>query len=209
MIRDDLSEQLIHLTRGEPDQAAADTFVKILGDRKLLGGAGLIRGHFPCVCFTEAPVAKLSQILAAPGVHGMRYKPSGIMVTKSWLFFRGGRPVIYQPDAEYDLLHESQKYRHVRYDGPNTASDHTWEREWRLRIDELPLDLDKATAVVPTRAWEEWFQEKHMAMVSRRAMVTHGLIGPRTVTKQPWHFIVLEDLGVSVPSVDPPRDGGG
>ncbi len=28
VIRDDLSEQLMHLTQGEPDQAAADTCVK-------------------------------------------------------------------------------------------------------------------------------------------------------------------------------------
>ena len=198
----------MHLTQGEPDQAAADTCVKILRDRTLLGGTGHIGGHVRCVCFTEAPVAKLSQILAVPGVHGMRYEPFGIMATKRWLFSRGGRPVIYQPEAESDLLHEVQQYRHVRDDGPKTASDCTWEREWRIRTAELPLDLDNATAVVPTRAGEEWFQEQHMDMVSRWAMVT-GFTGPRAVTKQPWHLIVLEDLGVSIPSMDAPRGGGG
>ena len=47
-----------------------------------------------------------------------------------------------------------------------------------------------------------------MDMVSRWAMVT-GFTRPRAVTKQPWHLIVLEDLGVSIPSMDAPRGGGG
>jgi hypothetical protein len=140
----------------------------------------------------------------------MRYKPFGVMVSKSWLFSQGGRPVIYQPDEEFELLHESQRFRHVRYEpnapSPDRRVDFTWEREWRILIDELPLVPDQTTVVVPTRVWEEWFQGKHMEGVSRRALVTSGLIGPKSVTKQPWHFIVLEDLGVPIPAVAPPKD---
>ncbi len=33
---------------------------------------------------------------------------------------------MYQPEAEYEVLHESQRYRHVRYEPPDT--DYTWER---------------------------------------------------------------------------------
>ena len=58
-------------------------------------------------CFSEAPLSKLAQILANPSAHGMRYKPFGVMVSKSWLFERAGRPVIYQPESEFDLLHET------------------------------------------------------------------------------------------------------
>jgi hypothetical protein len=124
------------------------------------------------------------------------------MVSKSWLFACGGRPVIYQPDADYDLLHDSHKFRHVRYE-PDSA-DFTWEREWRILVDELPLIADEATAVVPTRAWEEWFQERHLGRVGVRGLLTHGLINPKSEAKQPWHFIVLEDLGVPIPAVAPP-----
>lgn len=205
MIRDDLSDLLVHLTRGPSDAAAADTFLKILNERKLLGGTGHIRGGFRCVCFTEAPLAKLGQILATPGAQGLRYKPFGIMVTKAWLFAKGGRPVIYQPEAEYDLLHDSQKYRHVRYDEPGTPKDVTWEREWRIQVDELQLDSASTTIVVPTRAWEEWLQHGHMKAVARFAAFT----GIPSVRKQPWHFVVLEDLGVPIPSVDPPRANRG
>jgi hypothetical protein len=203
VIRDDLSQKLVHLTRGDTDQAAADAFVKITREKLLRGGVGCIRGRYRCVCFSEAPVSKLTHILANPTAHGMRYKPFGVMIEKNWLFERGGRPVIYQPDVEYELLHEDQRFRHVRYE-PNAEVDFTWEREWRIRVDELNLDPTIATLVVPTRAWERWAQDQHTAMLSRRAMVTHGFIGPRSVAEFPWHFLVLEDIGVNVPGVDPP-----
>ena len=159
MIRDDLSSRLIHLTRGET-QVAADTFRTIIEERKLLGGSGCIKGEFKCACFSEAPLSKLTQILANPTPHGMRYKPFGVMVQKEWLFNQGGRPVIYQPDGEYDLLHDSQRYRHVRYEPPDV--DFTWEREWRIQKDELILDPSETTLIVPTRAWEKWAQDQHM-----------------------------------------------
>ena len=200
MIRDDLSEKLVHLTRGETDQAAADAFVSIL---KLLGGTCDIRGDYRCVCFHETPISKLATILAICGPHGMRYKPFGIMIDKGWLFERGGRPVIYQPNSEFELLHESQRFRHVRYE-PNDGVDHSWEREWRICTDALRLEPNEATLVVPNRAWEKWLWDRHTAMLRRRSGVT-GSIGPRSVSDFPWHFIVLEDLGVQMPSVSPPQ----
>jgi hypothetical protein len=36
-------------------------------------------------------------------------------------------------------------------------------------------------------------------------MVLHGFIGPRSVSEFPWHFMVLEDLGVEIPAVSPPE----
>lgn len=203
MIRDDLSDKLVHLTRGEPDQIAADQFLSILKEKQLRGGIGEIKGQHRCVCFSEAPLQKLAFILSTPSVHGMRYKPFGIMVSKQWLFERGGRPVIYQPDKEYKQLPEDLQYRHVKYE-PNKGVDFTWEREWRICVDALDLEPSHTTVVVPNRRWEEWFQNAHAAMLSRRALVTHGFIGPSSVTKQPWHFVVLEDLGIPVSSIDPP-----
>lgn len=203
MIRDDIGSRLVHLTKGEPDQVAANTFLAIVKDRKLRGGTGCIKGGYQCVCFSEAPVSKLSQILANPMAHGMRYKPFGVMVEKQWLFERGGRPVIYQSDSEYELLHETQRFRHVRYE-PATV-DFTWEREWRIHTSELELDPAQTTLVVPNRAWEKWAQDQHIAMLSRRAMVLHGFIGPRSVSDFPWHFMVIEDLGVEIPAVSPPE----
>ena len=95
----------------------------------------------------------------------MRYKPFGVMVSKSWLFERAGRPVIYQPESEFDLLHETQRFRHKEYDPPSV--DFTWEREWRIRTDALELDPGAVSLVVPNREWERWALDQHIAMLGQ------------------------------------------
>jgi hypothetical protein len=185
MIRDDLSNKLIHLTRGEPGDAKAakehafERFHAIVTQKKLIGGTGYIKGGYQCVCFTEAPISKLSHILASGPAAGVRYAPFGVMVNKQWLFQKGGRPVIYGPDPDFEKLPEEMRYRHVRFWlSPEYSVDHTWEREWRLQADELPLDPAEVTLVVPDRDTKEVFLEH---------------VSPD------WHFIVLSDLGVDVP----------
>jgi hypothetical protein len=135
MIRDDISDKLVHLTRGKTAQAAANDFLSILEDKKIVGGTGGIKGQYRCVCFSEAPLQKLASILSQYSAQGMRYKPFGIMVSKTWLFEKGGRPIIYQSDREYKQLPKELQYRHVRYE-PNNGVVFTWEREWRICIDD-------------------------------------------------------------------------
>ena len=194
MIRGDLSNRLIHLTKGADINDSVTNFINIIREGRLIGGNGHVRGRYNCVCFSEAPISTLSQVLANPSVHGMRYAPLGIMVDKSWLFDQGGRPVIYQPDDEYDLLPEKLKFRHVRYE-PNRAIDHTWEREWRICTNELFLDPAQVTLVVPTREWEERFQQEHVDFQQGWVQAV-GDIAALGIDRFPWHFIVLEDLGV-------------
>ena len=69
-MRDDLSDKLVHLTKGvgeDPSkhrEEALKTLGKILKEKRLLGGTGFIKGSHKCVCFSEAPIGKLSHILA-------------------------------------------------------------------------------------------------------------------------------------------------
>lgn len=199
MVRDDLSANLIHLTRGDSDQSAADAFLAILKSRQLLGSVRDIRGGYKCVCFSEAPLAKLANVLASAEQTLMRYKPFGVMVAKKWMFYKGARPVIYQPETEYDLLAEQQKFRHVRYE-PGKV-DYTWEREWRVQADAIELEPDQVTFVVPTRAWERWALQEHAE--SQRPL-NIALQGFAPAVPFPWHFAVLEDMGVSIQAVQPP-----
>lgn len=202
MIRDDLSDKLIHLTKGETKDAASD-LLKILTEGRLRGWPKSNTAKVPCICFCEAPISKLAHILATDG---MRYRPFGVMVEKRWLFERGGRPVIYQPDTEYNLLHDELKYRHVPYN-PTAEKpiDTTWEREWRIQTDELRLDPDRTTVVVPNRDWEDYILTNYSKVsVNFDTWITNR-IDLNTVVQSPkWHLIVLEDLGVPFPSVDPP-----
>lgn len=191
MICGDLSNRLIHLTRGMTPQEAANTFLSIFREGRLRGSNGFIRGGFNCVCFSEAPLGTLTQALAAPPKNGMRYAPFGVVVSKRWLFSQGGRPVIYQAHEEYELLHDSLKFRHVRYE-PHRGIDHTWEREWRIHADNMVLQPDETTFVVPTRAWERRFHEEH---ADDMAKLNYAVNIP-IVEPAPWHFVVLEDLGV-------------
>lgn len=188
-MRDDLSDKLVHLTRGEPNAAnpreqAVARLNSVLAQRLLAGGTGYIKGAHRCVCFSEAPIGKLSHLLAENDHRKFKYQPYGVLVDKKWLYRRGGRPVIYGADADYDSLPEAMKYRHVRmeYEVPHGAGagtydiDFTWEREWRIKTDALPIAPEEVTIVVPDRPAKDVFAAQWK--------------------DANWHFIVLSDLGV-------------
>ena len=195
MNRDDLSNKLIHFTKGDSAQAV-DNFRSILDSEKLRGGTGFIKGGFKCVCFTESPIGKFSHVLTDPKLFKFPYAPLGVMVDKKWLFERGGRPVIYQPEEEYELLSGDVRWRHKTYD-PLKDIDFTWEREWRIKIDELSLDPSQTTIIVPNRQYEEVLIQQHMDFIERAVMAI-GDDAVSHVRRYQWHFICLEDLGVKV-----------
>jgi hypothetical protein len=127
-----------------------------------LGSGRLIKGGFSCVCFSEAPLAILGDGLRNEHYYS-RYSLFGIMVSKNWLFAQGGRPVIYQPDSEYDALPESHRWRHMLFETrENLASiDFTWEREWRIPCERLQFSVEDATIVVPDTAWSARLVREH------------------------------------------------
>lgn len=196
MIRDDLSDRLVHLTKGATEKEVAERFLSIVGQKTLLGGTGLIRGGYKCVCFSEAPISKLGAILAEPSIHGMPYAPFGVMLAKTTLFSLGGRPVIYQPESEFNMLHDSQRYRHKVYE-PGKEPDFTWEREWRVPVDRLPLDPADVTLIVPNRRWSDHLFDQHAGRL-KTAVILFDEDMAFGINKCPWHFLVLEDLGIPV-----------
>lgn len=128
MARSDISDKLIHFTKGDDYDESLKSLFNILRCGRLIGGTGKIKGGFPCVCFTEAPLPAISHAFVADG-RLARYSPFGVIVSKKWLFERGGRPVIYQSDAEFQALPAEMRWRHVRYE-PNGCppTDFSWER---------------------------------------------------------------------------------
>lgn len=200
MIRDDLSSKLVHLVRGDTMEEAFKKFQSILNDGRLKGGTGYIKGKYTCVCFTETPISKLGYVLANPDVAKMRYRPIGIMVDKKYVFQSGGRPVIYQPDSDFEKLPEELRYRHVRFelDRPGIPVDLTWEREWRLHANELVLPPEATTVILPGRDWRDVLIEDHTKTIQNQVQVSGSDAAP-AVTPYPWHIIVLEDLGIPIP----------
>jgi hypothetical protein len=167
--------------------------LSILRGGHLYGSSRDIRGSFKCVCFSEAPIPVIAQMVANKD---SRYAPLGVIVDKTWLFGQGGRPVIYEPENEYQALPEELQYRHVRYD-PVNGIDFTWEREWRIRVDSLPLNPEWTTFVVPNRAIVESLKEEHLEAQRYNVWAT-GDVAAGSLESFPWHFLVLEDLGLEI-----------
>lgn len=186
-MRDDISNKLVHLTKGTGNtpsshrSEALQTLYAILDEKRLKGGNGYIKGGHICVCFSEAPIGKLSHLLAENDPKRFKYQPYGIIVDKPWLFEKGGRPVIYGPSDDYDLLPKVIQYRHVSFSlskEKKGSVDFTWELEWRIHTDSLPIKPEEVTVVVPDR-------------IAKNALEEH-------FKHDNWHYIVLSDLGVAV-----------
>lgn len=163
MGRADISDKLIHFTSGESYEDAYRNLCTIFSSGRLLGSRKKIKGGYSCVCFTEAPLQSLVSGLVNPSAYS-KYSPFGIIVEKVWLYKLGGRPVIYQSDEEFSSLPESLRWRHVRYEPHSIPPiDFTWEREWRIQVEELEIISKTAGLVVPDRNWANQLLEDHDA----------------------------------------------
>jgi hypothetical protein len=192
--RDDLSDRLVHLTKGLGNPAF-ETLVKILNDGALLGGTGFIKGGHTCVCFSEAPISKLPQILSNPHPN-LRYRPYGLMFKKQWVFTKGGRPAIYQPDDDYQRLPASHQHLHVRFElDKDPGIDLTWEREWRIKTPRLEFGPEDVTVIVPSRIISDALKEDW----SERYADTLRQDPTKETAAYPWHVVALEDLGIPIP----------
>lgn len=161
MARSDISHQLIHFTQGESLEDAFGNLCRIVEERTLRGSSKWIKGGHDCVCFTEAPLPMLESGLANPEAYS-RYSPFGILFEKSWIFEHGGRPVIYQPDDEFDALPPAHRWRHMRYEPTAIPPiDFTWEREWRLATPALKFDPANAGIVLPAGDWTQRLKDAH------------------------------------------------
>ena len=189
MIRPDISNTLIHLTRDKENLSASEVFDKIVKEKYIEGSTENIRGKSKCICFSETPISAIGQVLKQ-NTKDFHYGSFGFMFSKKNLFSNGARPVIYQPDSDYDLLPDSLQYRHVRFEIEKI--DWTWEREWRLKIDKLILNPTEVTLIVPTRK----IVEKYKAANSSENMGYRIALPDVPYHKKlEWHFIALEDLG--------------
>lgn len=187
MNRSDMSSCLIHWTKDSENESAFETLCKICDEMRLLGGNGLIKGGHTCICFTEAP-PNCSQEFNG------RYSRFGIKFNKRHIFSLGGRPVIYQPDSDYERLPPSLKWRHVRHelDG-EVPIDFTWEREWRVPLAELCFDLDDVSFIVPSEEYAQALSAGHSDNQEYRALMSI-LVFEQYFSNQPPIPISIEIL---------------
>jgi hypothetical protein len=198
-VRVDLSEQLVHLTHGTLQESVA-AFRSIVAEEQLRGSSNGVRGGHKVVCFSEAPIDVLAKLFSSTA-HNFRYRPFGVMVSKAWLFARGGRPVIYQPEAESKLLPAELQHRHVRLDEPGSDRDFTFEREWRIATDALKLEPHACTLIVPDREWDYKLRQEHDEKDMRKARLL-GMNPFTRISAFEWHILALCDLGARFPLND-------
>jgi hypothetical protein len=94
LIRRDISNYLIHLTKSTENIEALDVLKKIIIEEKLIGGTGFIKSYEPCVCFSESPITEVAKLLKANEITARnrlrpRYEPYGVVITKEWAWKQG------------------------------------------------------------------------------------------------------------------------
>jgi len=182
MPRADLSNEIIHWIKGDCNEEAFEVMRRIVTEQRLLGGTGHIKGEYCCVCFTEAPQDTFHNVIG-------RYRPFGIQLSKQWIYAQGGRPVIYQTDEEFYQLPESHKWRHVRYEpDAEPPIDFSWEREWRIQLDELCLPPGKARIIVPHEDWALALEREHIDNEEDRIQMEAVVYGDEWLLQNPQPF---------------------
>lgn len=190
--RPDLSPHLIHFTKAAGSLDAFSMLLKIIGEKRLRGSDGFVKGGATCISFTEAPFEILAEGLANP--HGeTRYSGFGLRFHKAQIYRLGGRPVIYQPDREYHALPAALRWRHVRFEPlAEPPIDWTWEREWRLPLEELPFTENDIEVVVPDdeaagRFVQEFERESHNSCMQWEVVL--GQIAWLYHEPNPWRIL--------------------
>jgi len=135
-------------------ESAYSVLLQILHEGRLIGTFNYIKSGENCVCFTEAPIVEFGSVfslnkIASSKEERPRYEPYGVAVTKEWLFEQGGRPVIYDHPTACDKFPDDLKYRFIPYN-PQEGIDCTYEREWRIKTDNLQLSPRNTLVIVPT-----------------------------------------------------------
>ncbi|MBF4696080.1 DUF2971 domain-containing protein [Fusibacter ferrireducens] len=144
--RSDITLTLTHLTRETKEMSSVEVLIKILNEQKIIGSSnsGFIHGSNTAVCFQDAPQYGVAQNINHEKTYReelgnkVRYSHNGLVFLKSYVFKKGGRPVIYEKlEVAKEMLHEDEWWRIVNYDLSNKENiiDWTHEREWRVKGD--------------------------------------------------------------------------
>lgn len=166
--RNDISSRITHLTNGDSPDDAFQKLMKILVDKKLIGGLGYINGNTPVVCLQEAPLSSIGENLIFERLlregnksNKHRYRAFGLRFSKPYIYKNGGRPVIYENAKQLkNIIPNSQYWRVVDFQLSDIINYVDWshEREWRVK-NQLSFEYDDIEIIVPSKAYYKKFIE--------------------------------------------------
>lgn len=184
--RNDISSRLTHLTKGETEDEAFQTLIKILEEKKIIGSTtetGFIIGSNAAVCLQEAPLNAIAENLLyekklreETGCK-VRYDAFGLRFNKMWIYQKGGRPVIYEEkETMKSMLEENEYWRIVNYDLSDKEHmiDWTHEREWRVPGN-LEFEYRNIEILVPSNTYYKNFIE--YCIQNNRLDILQGING--------------------------------
>lgn len=95
------------------------------------------------------------------------------------------------------MLPDSMRWRHARYEPlSDPPTDFTWEREWRLPAEELPIGPEVAGVVVPGNEWAEWLisahEEQQAWRVQEYALVLGSSVAEQYREDFRWKIYIME-----------------
>lgn len=193
-MREDISDFLIHFTKGDDLEHAYHNLKSIIEQRVIHGSNAKIRDGSSCICFSEAPLSSLKNGLLNPSFYS-RYSPFGIITTKENLFSLGGRPVVYQSELEFHHLSDNNAWKHMRYEPPSI--DFTWEREWRLKADSYHLHPINTQIIVPDNSWAQRLIREHETeqqwQTLQYSQIMDELLAIQYEEQFPWVIIELNN----------------
>lgn len=172
--RTDITSKVVHLTRAQPDNGLSliDVLFKIIREKKILGSttsSGFIVGKSRAVCMQDTPLYSIVQnvyyeekLKETKKGYIEKYKACGLIFPKSYVFNKGGRPVIYdKTENAKQYLPKDQWWRIVNFDlsDKNNIIDWTHEREWRVKGD-FEFQLDKTSVILPNhKVYTKFFKK--------------------------------------------------
>lgn len=134
-IRPDLSPYLVHLTKKADGISALNNLMKILQTGVIQGTDSFVKGRRKATCFMDVPFVALKYVCSRQ--NSARYAPYGVVVTKTFGYRQGIRPVLYLSDNEQRKIcipkRELWRVVKLQYSKGHSGWESNWlhEREWR------------------------------------------------------------------------------
>lgn len=167
--RTDLSEMLIHFTKGKSDKVAFDILYSILIDKCIIASE-INNSKKSIVCFTETPLNIIVEHGFVNYTDYNVYRKFGIMFYKKDIYkITNGRPALYLEKDCIEKLPDDLEWRSTLFEPkfeydefPKKGStDFSWEREWRVKDDVFLDDFDGDYFVlVPNEFYKKELEDK-------------------------------------------------